>query len=623
MEGERILRDLKAQKCTNQLLEDTKVSKCIHFTSDTFSLGDQPHVLLALFFYTVQNYLAPLNFKDPLPSSNTLSKLEVFSLKLFKQSLELAKQPSPAPHLIALCHLAASSLQVCAGVSGKVSPLSFEKLLLHFIQLCLSRGEFKDGLAMCAVLRGQLSRWKEGKEGEEEARRKEEDTLLKHAFELAWKAALSTEQDGGVMRTECSPSDPAPSVAQMADVCLDLREEAFTCLLSTTDVDASFVASRLLKSSLRYQKLIVARGKGQRRKCYQRLHHFHTSLLLLCDLPALLSGLQEASLAVEYLTHLVKVAHYSGQPVEAQQWLQRAEQLCGSLDHERQDGGRKRTGKRRGGKPESSQGSHAAHFALVQLVRTLVQLPTSDWSEDGVARSLELGALATEKVVRCCQPVEPGLLLRLCDDSEEVFTCLEEQQERSRRGEHREEGGSSVDPSLLSSDSFSALSSLVLSYVQLVETRLGKREKKNDLSLERAARSSQLSALSLVTRTLLDLLISGDEYPDIETPRSSEPPALLTTPPPHPKQTLVESCLRLLNSSRDIISRASSGVLAGEEHRWLGSSAYNLGLALFRAELVAEACPVLQLSCEELRAWCEGEEGDRERGERWEKVSCM
>lgn len=464
--------------------------------------------------FVLQNYLAPLYFKDPVPRSNTLSKLEVFSLKLFKQSLELAKQrSSAAQHLIALCHLAVSSLQMCAGVSGKLPPLSFEKLLLHFIQLCLSQGGFKDGLALCAVLRRQLSGQKEGVDGKDEARRKEEDTLLKHAFELAWKAALSIEQDGGVWRTECASQGVSQGVSQgmsqgvsqVADVCLDLREEAFTCLLSATDMDASFVASRLLKSSLRYQKSIASRGKGQRRKCYQRLHHFHTSLLLVCDLPALLSGPQEAPLAVEYLTHLVKVAHCSGRPLDTQQWLQRAEQVCGSLGSERRGGRKGRTGKGRGGKPES------------------------------------------------------------------------------------------------------------------------------DLSVERAARSSQLSALSLVTQTLVDLLISGDdsdEYPDIETPRSSKSPALPTPPPPPPppphlKQMLVESCMRLLSSSRDIISRAPSGVLAEEEHRWLGGSAYNLGLALFRDELVAEACPVLQMSCEELRVWCEGGESDKDRGERWEEVSYM
>ena len=59
--------------------------------------------------------MAPLFHADPAPCPKILSKLEVFSVKLLKLSLERAKSPSTgpaAPHLSALCQLAVSSLQV-------------------------------------------------------------------------------------------------------------------------------------------------------------------------------------------------------------------------------------------------------------------------------------------------------------------------------------------------------------------------------------------------------------------------------------------------------------------------------------------------------------------------------
>ena len=54
-----------------------------------------------------------------------------------------------------------------------------------------------------------------------------------------------------------------------------------------------------------------------------------------------------------------------------------------------------------------------------------------------------------------------------------------------------------------------------------------------------------------------------------------------------------------------MIQRASKGVLPATEHKWLGVSAYNLGLALFRGDLFGDAAQVLELACDELVGWCE------------------
>ena len=70
-----------------------------------------------------------------------------------------------------------------------------------------------------------------------------------------------------------------------------------------------------------------------------------------------------------------------------------------------------------------------------------------------------------------------------------------------------------------------------------------------------------------------------------------------------------------------MIQRASKGVLPATEHKWLGVSAYNLGLALFRGDLFGDAAQVLELACDELVGWCE--EGRSEEKEEVRVCVCV
>ena len=75
-----------------------------------------------------------------------------------------------------------------------------------------------------------------------------------------------------------------------------------------------------------------------------------------------------------------------------------------------------------------------------------------------------------------------------------------------------------------------------------------------------------------------------------------------------------------LYCTKQVMQRASKGLLAPTEHKWLGVSAYNLGLTLFRGELFGDAALVLELACEELLGWCEGGRSEEERVQRSEEV---
>ena len=464
-------------------------------------------------------------------------------------------------------------MQVCAGSSGKVPTLSFEKLLLHFAQLSLSRGDHSKGMAVCATLRGRLEGRGEG--------RKAADTLLRHAFDLAWKAALSAEQNG-LNRSPTLSLSSTHCPSSLAGECLDLRQEAFSCLLSASEVDAEFAVERVLKTSLRYQQLAGGRGRGGSRKCFERLHKFHSSLLAIRDLPSLLP----ASQAAVYLTVLARVAHSAG---EAQPYLERAEGLtCDGPSDESTRGGR----------------------ALVCLTSTLLLLDRPTTSREDVSTRLQAVSGEMEAVVGHCDSMGLSLLHRLCETSEDLFTALE----KRRAGRQGREG--SAGDTVLSREAFPSLKSLAACLVQLLEARLA-RGGRGGLPEKQAARSAQLSVLNFVAQVLLSLLL--DEYPEIEASRSSTASSPIPPSQLH-QQTLAEACMPILVSTQEVIGRASAGSLGDGEHRWLGNCGYNLGLALFRVRLLGEASGVLRLACGELGVWCEAGQTVAERAGRWGEV---
>ena len=201
-------------------------------------------------------------------------------------------------------------------------PLSFEKLLLHFAQLCLSHGDFSSAIGACQQLRGRLSGKEEG--GREEGR--EGDTLLKHAFDLVWKAALTVEQTGQDKTNAENPCRVA------ADQCLDLREEAFLCLLTARERNAVFAVDRIVKTSQHYLQLSAGKTRqcSMLAECYQRLDKFHASLLALCDLPSLLPP-SHSFLCVDYLCLVAKVSSIAGHTHQAALYLAKAKEVCPGL----------------------------------------------------------------------------------------------------------------------------------------------------------------------------------------------------------------------------------------------------------------------------------------------------
>ena len=418
--------------------------------------------------------------EDNQPSScdeGTLTKLEIFSLKLFKLSLERAKTSEnlveQSIFFIDLCRLAVTALQVCSGSSrGKIPPLSFEKLLLHFVQLCAARREFGDVLSACRTLRGRL-------EGEEEGKKKENDerdTLLKHAFDLTWKAALAVEQNA---QTKSEGNSDANSqnrdVVEVAELCLELREEAFACLLTVRETNPRFAVERVMRSSQRYQH--IAAGNPQNSRYYsERLLTFHTSLLGLRDLPSLLLVSLSPSdifLGVDYLCHLSRVAHSAGHAHKADDYLTRAMTASTDTNSDR------KLKSKAGNKVEKQKGLDAKELNALLLVlvhltsvhTTLEMMGNSVAKEEGetLCESLQLAARwMKEAVIGSFR--DSVHLQRLWESVEQVFNLL-----RQRRTAMRKRGGEGPG-SLLPRGVFPSLTLLVTSQVKAGEGRERRNE---------------------------------------------------------------------------------------------------------------------------------------------------
>ena len=399
----------------------------------------------------MQDYLAPLEEGQSCDKA-TLTKLELFSLKLFKLSLELAKKTAESAQeeavecLFKLCQLTVSGLRVCGGSSGgKVPPMSFEKLLLHFVQLCVTRCEFAVVVETCRTLRERVCGG--GEVGIGRGCDKVGDTLLKHAFDLAWKAALSLEQN----TQEKQEEKESQKNVEMAELCLELREEAFACLLTVSETNAVFVVERVIRCSQRYHQIMSSVNTNvasNSTPCFERLYEFHSFLLSVRDFPSLLLLSREKDsvfLGVDYLCHVARVAHRAGHTHQAEEYISRTKTpLSGH----------------RGGKLEKRE-SDCGTAALVNLTSAVICLEGQETSlekRERVCANLAVSAREMERVDN--SRLKSAQLTRLWETLELLFHVL-----RRWWSLAREKG---VEPcSLVPRGAFPSLVSLVMSQVRV------------------------------------------------------------------------------------------------------------------------------------------------------------
>ena len=141
--------------------------------------------------------------------------------------------------------------------------------------------------------------------------------------------------------------------------------------------------------------------------------------------------------------------------------------------------------------------------------------------------------------------------------------------------------------------SFYPVKRLLLGYVKCLDAGVcGQEAAKVGID-----RRSQLVTLNIINSILLGLLradVVGEDLGKSE-------------PLPHassPKLSLVDECVPLLCKSQEILQ---DGSFPAVEYRWLGVTAYNLGLSVHQAGLHSQAAQVLEISCELLAYWSKKE----------------
>ena len=412
---------------------------------------------------------------------------------------------------------------------------------------------------------------------------KEGHDLLKHTFELLWKAALKIEGGGG-------GSTPVTSLdLATIDRCLETRRQAFLCLL-LTDFELPFVLDRILKSDSRYQKLLGGIGMSP----FDHLYKFHVSIHKERNLLSYLDTATSCEVfvpSVEYLLHLAKISVHSEHKATGREHVLRAHTLC---------------------KKHYKLCSDKAH-PLTSLHVEIVELLTTISGQD-VSTALEThhesnfpprvlhllrGVSAGLKMVSKGMNFDPTLLTKVMYSLQTLVSSLEEKRTQFKKMIPQRE--TSYVPSL----AFPSLKGVFTGYVECVEIHLKQStdSTKEAMSLEQNVRSRQLSVLSLLAQILLDLLMAEDESDsadEIEVLRSSSAPRpVIPSPPLNPKRQLADCCVPLLQRSQQVshsgcFSKENVKALketeeAREEGGWEGGREGGRELPPFASE-VAKMC---------------------------------
>lgn len=257
----------------------------------------------------LQSYLQPVHHETP----SSLSKYELFTLKLLKQCTELLSgthQPNKQQILLNISDQCCSAFQVCEGASKKVSALSYEKLLLHLAKACLMVKDLDRCLSSFQLLQSRLS-------SSLTCRTTDEAGLLKLAFELLWKAAIQLSKQGST--DECI---------------LEVRAQALRSLLSCGSCDMVSILEYVMKAEHSYTHSGATIPQSA-----PRLHTFHASLLPTSSLPSLLdpkSPCKNFTPVAHYLLHRVFLAAKTDTALEGEglidHTLAALKQHCRSCD---------------------------------------------------------------------------------------------------------------------------------------------------------------------------------------------------------------------------------------------------------------------------------------------------
>ena len=417
---------------------------------------------------------------------------------------------------------------------SKLGIFSFEKLLLHLANQAMKLIEIDTVKRCFNILKERLVTVHKDKKQKQEA-----DSLLKGVVDILWKAAMSLE--GGT------------KLKQRSKEALALRHSSIETLLCIPS-QMSVAIERAIKTDA-----LLIRAEGNGKKSQSTLYEFHQSLLNNSHMLDALVGYlprecQSFTLTLDWLLLASRHDNHTSQK-DVKSYINLIDDF--RLSHEQ----------------FCSVKEHSLHDLLVTLYKLRLELlsPTLSHFQDQLTLSVSI--IPHVDLSSLPQQLSPLL------ESIETITTMIRNVQKSNKG-----------VCLIQSNSFRPLKSLVLFYIQCVDTLIKVQVKATPTdAIKVSGKSRQLSAMNILTDVLLELLMSNHDN--------------------DPKANLVTECLPLLRGSCDILDSTHS--LPVEEYHWIGVSAYNLGLVLHQMGLPYDAVPILQIACSQLDYYCQVQKKDK------------
>lgn len=230
-----------------------------------------------------------------------LCKYELFCLKLLKQCVGQLSGPLDSKKqrtLLDLSDLCCSALRICDGVSGKMPPFTFAKILLHLAKACLSIGAVSHCVSSCQILHASLTSSPSDASNGGSA-------LLKHVFELLWRAAVHLDKQDDSSDKES----------------LEVRRKALESLLVSGSNDVVSTLEYVMKAD---HQFCHSTSLPTHLHHVQHLYTFHATLL---PSPSLLPPQSPCHMCVpvlQYWLHRVVLATRAEVEGEGEELLEQA-----------------------------------------------------------------------------------------------------------------------------------------------------------------------------------------------------------------------------------------------------------------------------------------------------------
>ncbi|XP_038076615.1 uncharacterized protein LOC119744640 [Patiria miniata] len=549
MEGERLLQCIKSSTDVEPLLRDLEV------------------------------YLAPILRHKTSPSQELAAKYGLYSMKVLRACVQqLTVLKTGHATIIGIIRIANRSYQCIrkARKHTKMVPLSLEKLLFHMVVQSMAKGLVADATAFARNLHEHLSLCRHNFVTGDSIDN-EYDTVCKQAFNQLWKACVDLEHS-------------SKQAATKHMVVLDVRSQSLAFLMLTS-YEVSWVVERALRAIAEFD-----RASNNSLDENNQVLEFLQSILdtLLNNLgdtkknrelqpeeaSELLSSLFELSL------QFAKRCSHLKRPEEALTLHEKLQEIIVS---------------------KCSRHSQKLYIAAVSMIETTLcmrRLSSSDASKTAKrSKSQKPGDLVgtiKERIEGVVSSISK--ILEQGDPDFKAVHCLVEALEFFKKrfeGASSQQGRSgSPSPTAVSEElvpSVDAALKLLVDLLQVQREHLqttcstakessAGKGKQQRMSLQKAV-NRQLAVLNLMSVLLLNRM----DHTEAAARR------------------MTEDALSVCQRTKAVIEEVSSGAggaLSNNEHRWLGTNAYNLGLMCYRKKWYLDAVPLLSVACEQLQVWC-------------------